>query len=163
MTGSEPGRRMRPVRVSAMVQAPPEAVFEFVSDSRNDPEWCPNVETVELVEGEGVGVGTRYRFHQHLDRPGGGRLQFDADLVVVAMGHHSITWQVTDSFQTRSIELTVAPEGSGSRVTQTTTATFLRPPGLARWLYPSLARRTFRDQFANLAARFGESEPDRSH
>jgi len=150
---------MSPVRVSAFVPAPPPVVFHYVSDTRNDPEWCPNVETVEMVEGDGIAVGTRFRFHQHLDRPGGQRLQFDAELDVVAIEDLSITWQATDRFQSRRIELTVAPGGQGSRVTQVTTATFLRPPGLARWLYPGLARRTFRQQFSNLIRRF-ESGPD---
>lgn len=150
---------MRPVRVSAFVPAPPSVVFDFVSDTRNDPEWCPNVETVELIEGDGIAVGTKFRFHQHLDRPGGDRLQFDADLEVIDIDGHSITWQAIDRFQTRRIELTVAPDGAGSRVTQVTTATFLRPPGLARWVYPRLARTTFRHQFANLARRFDTAHP----
>jgi uncharacterized protein YndB with AHSA1/START domain len=145
---------LRPVRASVFVPAPPAVVFAYVSDTRNDPEWCPNVETVELVEGDGVEVGTTFRFHQHLDRPGGERLQFDADLEIIAIDGQSITWQANDRFQTRRIELTVSPEGSGSRVSQVTTATFHRSPGLARWVYPRLARGVFRHQFANLARHF---------
>lgn len=145
---------MRPVRVSAFVPAPPDDVYEFVADTRNDPKWCPNVETVEQVEGDGVEVGARFRFHQHLDRPGGQRLQFDAEVEVIELGDRAITWEATDKFQTRRISLTVAPDGSGARVTQVTTATFKRSPGLARWVYPALARRTFRAQFAELARVF---------
>ncbi len=145
---------MRPVRVSAFVPALPDVVFEFVSDTRNDPKWCPNVETVDLVEGDGVEVGARFRFHQHLDRPGGERLQFDGEVEVAELGERAVTWNVTDRFQSRRITLKVVPEGSGSRVTQVTTATFNRPPGLARWFYPTLARRTFRAQFARLAEVF---------
>jgi hypothetical protein len=154
MSESSPGHTTRPIRVSAFVPAPPDAVFALVSDTRNDPRWCPNVETVELVEGDGLAVGTKYRFHQHLDRPGGDRMQFDADLEVLELGDNAITWQAIDKFQSRRIFLSVTAEGSGSRVTQVTTATFHRPSGLARWLYPSLAKRTFKDQFSNLAALF---------
>jgi uncharacterized protein YndB with AHSA1/START domain len=141
-----------PVEVSRFVPAAPDQVFAFVSDTRNDPLWCPNVETVEMIEGDRVTVGTRFRFHQHLDRPGGGRIQFDGEVVVVELGERSIGWSVTDRFQDRFIQLRVEPEGSGSRVTQRTSASFRRPPGPARWVYPFLARRTFKDQFSRLAA-----------
>jgi uncharacterized protein YndB with AHSA1/START domain len=145
---------VRPVSVSAHIPASPDEVFAFVSDTRNDPLWCDNVETVELVEGTGIELGARFRFHQHLDRPGGERMQFDVDVEVVALGELSITWEAGDRFQRREITLSVEPEGEGSRITQVTRAIFLRPPGLARWVYPRLARRIFKKQFAGLAAYF---------
>lgn len=143
-----------PVEVSVFVPAPPDVVFAFVADTRNDPRWCPNVETVEMVEGDRVAVGTKFRFHQHLDRPGGGRIQFDGEVEVAELGDRSIGWSVTDRFQHRIIRLGVEPEGEGSRVTQRTAASFHRPPGAARLAYPWLARRTFRAQFRRLAAHF---------
>lgn len=146
---------MRPIEVSAHILAAPDEVFAFVSDTRNDPLWCDNVETVELVDGSGIEVGSRFRFHQHLDRPGAERMQFDVDVEVVDMGENSITWEANDRFQTRQIKLAVEPEGTGSRITQVTTATFRRPPGLRKWLYPLLARRIFSKQFGDLAAYFG--------
>ena len=130
----------------------------MVSDTRNDPVWCENVKTVDLVEGNQVEVGTRFRFHQHLDRPGAGRMEFDVDVEVIEIGERMITWEASDRFQTRTISLAVEPEGSGSRITQVTKATFLRPPGTRKWLYPLLARRIFSKQFRDLAAYF-ESLP----
>jgi len=130
----------------------------LVSDTRNDPVWCENVKTVDLVEGNQVEVGTRFRFHQHLDRPGAGRMEFDVDVEVIEIGERRITWEASDRFQTRTISLAVEPEGSGSRITQVTKATFLRPPGTRKWLYPLLARRIFSKQFRDLAAYF-ESLP----
>lgn len=147
-------RPIRPIRVSAHIPAPPDIVFAFVSDTRNDPYWCPNVERVELVEGQGVAVGTRFRYHQHLDRPGSDRIHFDADVEIVDLGDNTIRWLVSDKFQTREIDLTVEPGGDGSKVTQVTRASFLRPPGLARWVYPRLARRTLEEQFQHLIAHF---------
>ena len=147
----------RPVSVSAHIPAPPDALFNFISDTRNDPLWCHNVETVDLVEGSKVDVGTRFRFHQHLDRPGADRMEFDVDVEVIEMGERTITWEVRDRFQTRTISLTVEPEGSGSRITQVTRATFLRPPGMAKWLYPLMARRIFAGQFRDLGAYFEEN------
>jgi hypothetical protein len=148
-----PAYPVRPVKVSAHVPADPDELFAFVSDTRHDPEWCENVETVEMVEGDDIRPGTRFCFHQHLDRPGG-RIQFDVDVDVMEVGERSIRWRAEDRFQVREIELSVAPDGNGSRITQETRASFKRKPGLARWLYPTLARRIFRKQFEDLAAHF---------
>ena len=147
---------MRPITVSALISVDPDELFEFVSDTRKDPLWCPNVETVDQLAGEGVEVGARFRFHQHLDRPRQERMQFDVDLEVIDLEEHSITWKARDRFQERIISLTVEPHQTGSKITQVTTATFLRPPGLARWVYPTLARRIFRDQFERLARHFAD-------
>lgn len=143
-----------PVTVSAHIPTAPDPLFAFVSDTRNDPAWCPNVETVDQVEGGGVEVGARFRFHQHLDRPRTERIEFDVDVEILELGDRSIVWRATDRFQERLIRLTVEAEGSGSRITQVTTASFHRPPGLVKWLYPFLARRIFKEQFESLAARF---------
>ena len=143
-----------PVTISAHIPTAPDALFAFVSDTRNDPLWCPNVETVELLEGGGVEIGARFRFHQHLDRPRSERIEFDVDVEVLEVGDRSITWRATDKFQERLIRLTVEPDGAGSKITQVTTASFQRPPGFVRWVYPFLARRTFREQFTQLADRF---------
>ena len=151
------GYPARPVSVSAHIPAPPDQVFSLVSDTRNDPLWCQNVETVDLVEGSNIEVGTRFRFHQHLDRPGAERVQFDVDVEVIEMVDRSITWVARDRFQTRAISLAVEPEGTGTRITQVTRATFLRPPGMAKWLYPLLARRIFSGQFRDLAAYFEQN------
>jgi uncharacterized membrane protein len=145
---------VRPVEVTAVIGAPADVVFAFVSDTRNDPLWCENVETVEMLAGEGIEVGARFRFHQHLDRPDGQRLQFDVDVEIVGLGEQVISWLATDRFQEREITLRVEPEGRRSRITQVTRTSFRRPPGLARWVYPRLARRTFARQFRSLAARF---------
>ena len=134
-------------------------MFAFVSDTRNDPLWCENVERADLVEGSKVEPGARFRFHQHLDRPGAGRVQFDVDVEVIEMRERSIRWQASDRFQIREINLAVEPHGSGSRITQVTRATFLRSPGMAKWLYPLLARRIFGKQFRDLAAYFERVNP----
>jgi hypothetical protein len=132
------------------IPAGPDEVFEFVSDTRNDPEWCPNVTDVRQTSGEGVAVGSAFTFHQTVEA-GGRQLESDVKVEVVGIGDRSIRWRVEDRFQTRDISLTVAPDGDGSTVTQTTTARFKRKPGvLTRWAYPRLAKRTFKDQFRRL-------------
>ena len=145
---------VRPVTCDAIIPAPPEMVLDFVADTRNDPLWCPNVESAELVSGDGVSVGSVFRYHQHLDSPGTKRTQFDGGVTIVDRTDDSITWRVTDRFQDRDIRVTVERHGEGTRITQVTSAAFKRPPGIARWGYPLLARRVLRDQFRSLARHF---------
>ena len=145
--------RVRPVTVSTHVPASPDTVFEFISDTRNDPIWCPNVTEVTQVNGVGVGVGAAFRFHQRIEMRGR-ELESEVDVEIVELGERSIRWRVEDRFQIRDVRLEVSPEADGSLVEQTTTALFKRKPGVAKWLYPMLARRTFKDQFSRLADHF---------
>lgn len=147
------GFRVRPVTVSTYVPADPATVFDFISDTRNDPVWCPNVTGVTQVTGVGVGVGSSFRFHQRVEAQGR-VLESDVDVEIVELGERSIRWRVEDRFQVRDVLVEVSPDGDGSLVTQTTTALFKRKPGVARWFYPLLAKRTFKDQFGRLGAHF---------
>jgi hypothetical protein len=50
---------------STEIDRPIEAVFGFVSDPRNDPQWCPRVVWCEQREGSGPGPGAGYEaFHR---------------------------------------------------------------------------------------------------
>ena len=149
---------VRPVRVSAEVPAPADQVFTFISDTRNDPIWCPNVSDVVQTAGEGVEVGSKFRFHQVIEASGR-TLQSDVDVEVLEVGQRSIRWRVEDKFQVRDVQVSVTGTDSGSEVTQTTSAAFKRKPGVAKWLYPTLAKRTFRDQFHHLSEHFAADEP----
>lgn len=141
------------VRVSTHVPAAPDEVFAYVADTRNDPEWCPNVTDARLVEGNGVEPGARFEFHQQVEALGQ-ELSSDVTVEIVELGERHIRWRVEDRFQIRDVVLEAEPDAGGSKVTQTTTAAFKRKPGLARWLYPILARRTFKEQFQHLSDRF---------
>ena len=145
---------VRPVTVSQHVPAPPADVLAFISDTRNDPEWCPNVDSAEMTSDGPITAGSTFRYTQHLDQPGRGRVTFDGDVEVLALDDGSITWKVTDRFQERRITCSVEPSAGGSIVTQTTEAAFRRSPGVARWLYPIMARRTLKDQLRHLRAHF---------
>lgn len=149
-----PGHSVRPVTVSGAVPAAPDVVFEFVADTRNDPKWCQNVDQVDMVAGNTIAPGSRFRFHQHLDRPRGGRIEFDVEVEIVALEARSITWRTNDRFQVREITITVAPSPGGSTATQTTKAVFHKPPGVTGLVYPYLAKRTLKHQFKDLAAHF---------
>lgn len=144
---------VRPVNVSHDIPAPPDAVFVFVADTRNDPLWCPNVSNVTQLEGDGVELGARFRCHQTV-KTGGRTLESDVDIEIVGVSENAIEWRVEDRFQIRDVTLVVEPREKGSKVRQRTLATFKKDPGLAKWVYPFLARRTFRDQFSRLADHF---------
>lgn len=145
---------VRPVTVSQHIPAPATDVLAFISDTRNDPMWCPNVESAEMTSEGPIAQGSTFRYTQHLDQPGRGRVTFDGDVEIVAMDHRSIRWRVTDRFQERTITCVVESSGAGSRVSQTTEASFHRPPGVAKYVYPLLARRTLRDQLRRLRDHF---------
>lgn len=147
------GFRVRPITVAVHVPAEPATVFDFVADTRNDPIWCPNVTDVTQVNGIGVGVGSSFRFHQRVETQGR-VLESDVDVEIVELGERSIRWRVEDRFQIRDVLVEVSPDESGSLATQTTTAYFKRKPGVVKWVYPLLAKRTFKDQFARLAEHF---------
>lgn len=148
---------VRPVRVSAEVPASADQVFSFIADTRNDPIWCPNVSDVVQTAGEGVEVGSKFRFHQVIEASGR-TLQSDVDVEVLEIGERSIRWRVEDKFQVRDVLVQVTEARSGSEVTQTTSAAFKRKPGMTKWLYPMLAKRTFRDQFHHLSEHFAADE-----
>jgi hypothetical protein len=44
----------------AVIEAPPEVVWDTLTDFRSWPSWMPGVRTVEI--GETVGVGTRFKW-----------------------------------------------------------------------------------------------------
>ncbi len=145
---------VRPARASGVIPAQPWEVLAFVADTRNDPKWCVNVETVEMLTPEPLAVGSRFRYHQYLERRDGSRVQFDGDVGLLALTDTSVTWEVEDRFQRRIITIEIEAAAGGTRATQVTEAEFKRPPGLGRWVYPAIARRTMRKQFAALADHF---------
>jgi Polyketide cyclase / dehydrase and lipid transport len=48
------------IQRSIVIDRPVGEVFEFVANARNDPRWCPKVDSTEQVAGEGPGPGSRY-------------------------------------------------------------------------------------------------------
>jgi hypothetical protein len=104
-----------------------------------------------MLGNEPVRVGSKFRFQQHLDRPRRRRIRFEVDVEIVDLDDRSVTWRVEDRFQEREITITVDPAVGGSRVAQTTRAWFKRSPGMARWVYPYMARSIFKDQLRRLA------------
>lgn len=150
---------VRPVTVEGVVPASPDVVFAYVSDTRNDPEWCPNVGEVSQTVGDRVEVGARFEFDQTVEARGR-TMDSKVALEVLAVADRTISWKAEDRFQVREISLAVVPHAEGSKVIQRTAAQFKRKPSFTvKALYPVLAKRTFADQFSRLADHFREVEP----
>lgn len=51
------------IRISGKVRIarPAAVVFDFIADSRNEPEYNPAMRSVELLTGEPIGAGTQFR------------------------------------------------------------------------------------------------------
>ncbi len=56
-------RRFR-TRTSVVINRDPAAVFGFVSDFRNAPQWFPQFESVEKITPGSIGPGTQFKFRQ---------------------------------------------------------------------------------------------------
>src|SRR5712691_8838875 len=62
--------RLRVMRIEKTVgiSRPPEEVWTFIADARNDPQWCDKVDSVDQIAGEGPGRDARYRMLHRPDR-----------------------------------------------------------------------------------------------
>ncbi|MEK6278532.1 MAG: SRPBCC family protein [Actinomycetota bacterium] len=101
---------------SVEIARPPEEVFEFISDPRNDPRWCEKVLSCEQVTGDGPAVGARYR---SVHRPT--RIKPKAELVceIVAFDPPSaMASRQEDEDGVFDVTYEVAPIPEGTRFTQ---------------------------------------------
>jgi uncharacterized protein YndB with AHSA1/START domain len=56
------------IRKTILLNRPPEEVWKYISDPRNDLQWCKKVLSVEQVIGDGPGPDARYRVIHRPDR-----------------------------------------------------------------------------------------------
>jgi uncharacterized protein YndB with AHSA1/START domain len=49
------------IRKTILLNRPPEEVWEYISDPRNDPHWCKKVLSVEQIGGDRPGPDARYQ------------------------------------------------------------------------------------------------------
>ena len=52
---------MTVIESTVLIQRPPEEVFDYLSDPRNELEWNPKVKVMEKLTDGPVGVGTTFR------------------------------------------------------------------------------------------------------
>ena len=100
---------MTTVRVTRSIRAEPAAVFEALSDVRRLPEVFPVVAGVEVLEGDGHGVGTRFRETRRM-----GKREMVTELEVVELVPNRRVRMVADSHGTVwDSVMSVTPTGTG--------------------------------------------------
>lgn len=116
---------------SADIAVPPQQVFDYLSDLRNEAEWNSAMRSVHLLTGEPVGIGSRYRArwagspdviveYTRYERPGQWVSVADSKVMTIRF----------------SARVTPVPSGSHLAVRME-----LLPHGPARLLQPLLRRR----------------------
>jgi carbon monoxide dehydrogenase subunit G len=121
------------------IARPVEEVFAFVSDPRNDPQWCPKVKSVE-------GSGDRYEV---VHKPVPGRPERRMEMRrMSADPPRRIAWTQEDGHDSFRVTYELEAAGDGTRLRQRSEAEV----GVPRWLHPLWRRGIGRDVKRQLAA-----------
>lgn len=124
-------------------------MFDFVADERNN--YDPTITVAELLAGEPIGVGTRFRCTTAGHRPVEMIVEYDPPTRLVTATHLA-GMDITST-------LTYLPEGGGTRLAWSSD---LRPRGPLRLLTPLMVRvgrRQTSAVWANLKTTL-EAQPD---
>lgn len=112
---------------SILIAAPVELVFDTVADSRLEPSYNPAMTEVELLTGEPIGLGTRFRA-----RMGDAGLEMLVELTEFDRPHR-LGSRTTSSMMETSGTLTCTPESGSTRLSWDWQ---LHPSGWFRMLGP---------------------------
>ncbi len=140
---------MPSVTVVTRVAHPVERVFAYVADATNDPAWAPFVTSVELVAGQGPGVGTVWRIGQ---REATGVSWNELTMTAHEPPTHLAWSMTTDDYDYVSI-MDFTGDSATTSIRQTNTLTFGRP--LAGRLWQATAQLALRRQFVLLRRALG--------
>jgi hypothetical protein len=149
---------MANINGSIYIDRPPEVVFDFVADERNEPQYNPNMTTVSLLSEEPIGVGSRFAATLMLrGRPITMSVEFTEFVRSRRLG--SVT--TTGPMDTVGA-LTFEPSGKGTIMTWSWR---IKPRGLAKTTSPIVAWMGRRQERAIWSAlkQLLESEDQRAH
>jgi uncharacterized protein YndB with AHSA1/START domain len=110
---SLPQVRKSSLSSSYVVNRSPDAVFSFLSDSRNDPKYQPDIESVELVTHEPIGPGARFRYQMRVRNT----IAIGTEEIVDYEPNRRFTTRVASGRHPNLAELTFEPVEGGTRVT----------------------------------------------
>lgn len=120
---------MTNVTGSILINRPPEAVFDIVADERNEPAYNPALISSQLLTGEPIGVGSRFKA---VHSSGRGPLEMNVELTeydaprrLASVTHTS--WADIEG------AVTFQPEGASTRMTWSWN---VQPKGFAKILTP---------------------------
>jgi uncharacterized protein YndB with AHSA1/START domain len=139
-----------------MLNAPPEAVFKYVSDLTKHPEWSGGPLKVEAVSTGPVAVGSTYH-------SSGGETERPNDLRVTQLEPPTrFTFVATDpAFGDVLHEFTFQAQSGGTLMERAVTST--SPPVVAflfrAFLYPRVGKPLMDKAMAKLKAKFEQGAP----
>jgi uncharacterized protein YndB with AHSA1/START domain len=136
------------VERSIEIARPPEEVFAFLADARNDPRWCASVVACEQREGDGPGADARY-VARHKPTPFHRVMSRSIEVVEYAPPR-LLRWRQEDSNGVFHIGYGLEPSAVGTRFTQRDKIEWKVPGAvgrLAEWLF---VRRHIGEQMVDL-------------
>lgn len=115
------------VQWQGVINRPPEALFPYLADARNEQTWHPQATRVEMTSDGPVGLGARFR----------GQYKGAGTLVYAITAHEPprrVVFEGTARGMPFVATMTLAPTSSGG--TQLTDRMELQPSGFFRLLAP---------------------------
>ncbi len=91
---------------------PQAEVLAYLADFSNAPEWDPGTVTCTRLDDGPVGVGARWK---NVSKVLGRETELDYELVTLETDH--VVLRGTNKTATSTDDITVVPDGAGSRVT----------------------------------------------
>lgn len=123
-------------RSELRILAPPERVFDYLADARNEPRWLPGAERVEKATDGPVGLHTRFDgVYARAGAVSVELVEFDRP--------RKLTFRATAKIVVFDDEVELTPDADGTLLVARLSA---RPRGVMRVFTPLLAR-TMRRQF----------------
>jgi polyketide cyclase/dehydrase/lipid transport protein len=110
---SLPQPRKSSVSSSYVVNRSPDVVFSFLADSRNDPKYQPDIESVELVTPEPIGPGARFKYQVRLRNT----IALGIEEIVDYEPNRRLTTRAASARHPNLAELTFEPVEGGTLVT----------------------------------------------
>ena len=133
---------------SIEIARPPEEVFAYVADARNDPRWCSTVVACDQRDGTGPEQGARYvarhrptPFHRVMPR---------SIEIVEYDPPRLVRWRQEDANGVFHIAYEVDPVAAGARLTQRDTIEWKVPRPVARMAERVFVRRHIAQQMQDL-------------
>ena len=118
------------------MQAPPERVFDYLADARNEPDWLPGAQRVEKVTDGPIGLHTRFD-----------GVYARAGVVAVELVEfdrpHRLTFRALAKIVAFDDEVELTPDGDGTVLVARLSA---QPRGIMRLFTPMMVK-TMQRQF----------------
>ena len=124
------------------IRRPVEAVFAFVADGENGPQWRPGVVDIRRVSGDGVGT----RYAQGVKGPFGRRIAADYEITVFELNRR-LEFQTSTGPARPHGRFDFDVADGGTRLTFTLDAQLT---GLPKLLMSSMIQNTMNDEVKNL-------------